>query len=89
MDDLLSAVACVDKWETFGYKLGLKEASVNRIRRDRHSDTQHCLMNVCSEWLKSDPQANWEKAITALRSVCVCRKRCADRILLHLSGECS
>ena len=89
MKDLLSAVACVKNWEKFGYELGLEETSVNRIGRDHHSDTLHCLTNICIEWLRSDPQANWEKALSALRSVCTCQGRCADKVFCKLSGECS
>ena len=69
MKTLLNEVAALSKspnWESIGYALGLGEAVINRIRRDR-LDSLDGFVRMFEEWTMTDSQRTWRKILDALQ----------------------
>ena len=57
-----------DKWHSIGIELEVDQVKLNTIRRNykRDNDADESLIELISEWLKS--QQKWQTLIDALRS---------------------
>ena len=52
-------------WELLGMQL-IERSPVLNIRENRHGDSNHCMMDTISQWLRTDPKASWEKLAEAV-----------------------
>ena len=55
------------QWYDLGLQLELEEGTLKTIKSD-NPESQHCLRETLSTWLKTDPRPSWQTLCAALRS---------------------
>ena len=61
-------VSISHKWYDLGLQLELEEGTLKTIKSDNPENSQHCLREMLSTWLKFDPRPTWHTLCAALRS---------------------
>ena len=78
LKDLLEELVHIShKWYYLGIQLGL-EGKLDNIKSDHSENSQHCLSEMLSTWLKFDPRATWHTLCAALHSETVGEKKLAS-----------
>ena len=55
-------------WAELGLQLIQQHFELATIRAD-HSQANHCMIETISQWIKSDPEASWQKLAEAVPKV--------------------
>ena len=55
-------------WELLGQRL-IKRSPLLTIGANRRSDSNLCMIDTISQWLRTDPEASWEKLARAVAKV--------------------
>ena len=71
----MEEIVDVTRWKDLGLQLGLASSRLNEIAE--HNEPKLIMVE---RWLKDDPDANWEKLVTALTSPAMCENKVAKRI---------
>ena len=70
-----------NKWYNIGLQLLLNADTLDNIRSNCGSSTQHCLLEVLKVWLrKTNPYPTWKAVVDALRSAVVGEERVAKQL---------
>ena len=56
------------KWYDLGLQLEVEEGTLKTIKSDNPGNSQDCLREMLSTWLKIDPRPTWHTLCAALRS---------------------
>ena len=56
------------KWYDLGLQLEVEEGTLKTIKSDNPGNSQDCLREMLSTWLKIDPRPTWHALCAALRS---------------------
>ena len=55
-------------WEQLGLQL-IEHTAITEIKANQHIDTSICMIETISRWLRTDPEASWEKLAAAVAKV--------------------
>ena len=72
--NIMSFLVDVTNWKDLGLQLGLKPAQINDCEGEEPK------LKMITQWMKIDPDANWEKLQTALESPAMCENRVSKGI---------
>ena len=56
------------QWYDLGLQLELEEGTLENIKSDNPENSQHCLREMLSTWLKVDPTPTWDTLCAGLCS---------------------
>ena len=56
------------KWYDLGLQLEVEEGTLKTIKSDNPGNSQDCLREMLSTWLKIDPRPTWHTLCAALHS---------------------
>ena len=81
LKDLLEELVNIShKWYYLGIQLGL-EGKLDNIKSDHPENSQHCLSETLSTWLKVDQSATWHTLCAALCSETIGEERLASTVV--------
>ena len=69
------------KWHDLGLRLELKEGTLKAIESNYPKNSQDCLREMLSTWLKVEPRASWRTLCAALRSRTVGEEKLAGDLV--------
>ena len=53
-------------WELIGIQLMIKRSALSTIAANRHYQASLCMIDMISQWLRTDTEASWEKLTEAV-----------------------
>lgn len=57
-------------WHNIGTILGIPEGELNKIKRDNFNQSDDCLREMISKWLKMiDPEPTWDRLVNAVEKI--------------------
>ena len=82
LSDLLEDLVNIShKWYDLGLRLELEEGTLKAIKSDHPENSQHCLSEMLSTWLKVEPRETWHTLCAALRSKTVGEEKLASKLV--------